>query len=571
MSLAHPRRTLRLAAPALAALSLACGRGGDGKQRDTAAVGTAGDTGGTMIISAAADVDILLPPLVSGVEGKRVSDMLFDHLAEIGDSLNTIGDGGFERRLSDRWEWAKDSMSIAFHLDPKARWHDGKPVVAEDVRMSYQINVDPVVGSVSASGLENIDSVAVRDSSTAVVWFKQRAPEQFFQVAYNLTILPSHLLGKIPHAELKSAEFGHNPVGTGRFRFVKWVPGSSLELAADTANYRGRAKLDRVIVTVSPDFTSAVTKLYAGEADFFENVRAENLPELAKNPDLVARPRPAFDYGVMSFNLLDGASSRPHPIFADRNVRRALTMAMDRQAMVRSAMDSLGQVGIGPATRSLGGNVGQHQIAYDTLGAARLLDSLGWKDGNGDGVREKGGRPLAFSLAVPTSSKTRSNFAVLIQEQLKRVGAKVTLDAMETNALMQRDKEGTFDAVMLAWSADPSPAGSLRQSWGAASVRAKGGSNYGSYVSAAFDAHVDSGARSFDPTAARRHFAAANDVIVEDAPAVWLYEPRPFYGAHKRIHVVGVRQDAWWAGIADWSIPAGERIKRDRTLVADAR
>ena len=516
-----------------------------------------------MIVSAPTDVDFLLPPLTQTVEGKRAADLMFDHLAEIGDSLNTIGDAGFSPRLATSWDWAKDSLSIAFHLDPKARWHDGKPVRAEDVRYTFQVYSDPVVGSIAMSSLANVDSVQVRDSMTAVVWYKQHKPEQFFQFVYNVSIVPSHLLANVPRAELKTAEFGRHPVGTGRFRFAKWTPGSGLEMVADTLNYRGRAKLDRVILSVAPDFTAAVTKLYAGEADFFEYLRPDNIAEIAKHPELRARPRPAFDYGFMGFNLLDHASSRPHPIFGDRTVRRALTMAIDRQAMAKSVLDSLGGLSVGPVTAALGGAPGVKQLPYDTVIAAHLLDSLGWKDANGDGVREKNGRPLAFKLIVPTSSKTRMNFAVLVQEQLKRIGAKVTLDPLEFNTFVQRDNAGDFDATMMSWSADPSAAASLKQTWGAEGARAKGGSNYGSYASGAFEAQVDSGGAAFVPADAKRHFNAAYQIIVDDAPAVWLYEPRPFYGIHQRITPVHVRGDAWWADVADWSVDPSKRLPRD--------
>ena len=551
--------TSRIARSAAVALAFGAAMACNGDRAKSAG----GETGGTLIISAPADPDILFPPLVATIEGKRSVDLVFDHLAEIGDSLNTIGDHGFTPVLAEKWDWAADSLSIAFHLNPKARWHDGAPVRAEDVKLTYELTVDPIVNSQVKSNIPDIDSVSVRDSLTPVIWYKRRTPEQFFEAVYNLSILPAHILSKIPRADLKSAEFGRHPIGTGRFRFAKWTPGASVEFVADTLNYRGRAKLDRVITLVSPDYTTAATKLFGGEADFFENLRADNIGEIAKHPQLTTHRRAAFDYGFMAFNLTDHASSRPHPIFADRGVRRALTMAMDRAAMVKSVMDTLGMLSVGPVTADLGGAPGARQIPYDTAAAARLLDSLGWKDTNGDGIREKGGRPLAFTLIVPTSSKVRMDFSVLIQEQLKRIGAKVTLDPLEFNTFVQRQGARDFDATLLAWSADPSPSGGLKQAWGSAGLPSKGGNNYGSYVSPAFDAQVDSGAASFDPAAARRHYAAAYQTIIDDAPAVWLYEPHPFFGIAKRIRPVGVRGDAWWAHLADWTVDPAQRIPRD--------
>ena len=89
--------------------------------------------GGTIVLSSAADADLLFPPLTLSVQGKEIVDQVFDNLAEIGPSLNTVGDAGFTPRLADRWRWSPDSLSVAFHINPLARWHDGVPVGAEEL------------------------------------------------------------------------------------------------------------------------------------------------------------------------------------------------------------------------------------------------------------------------------------------------------------------------------------------------------------------------------------------------------------------------------------------------------
>lgn len=565
-----PLRSCRSPVPALspviAALSLLAACGG-GERRGATTAG-AGDVGGTVVISTPADADILLPPLVAGIQGKQVNDFLFDRLAEIGPDLNTIGDRGFQPRLARRWEWAPDSLSIAFHLDPRAHWHDGRPLRAADVHFTHAVYTDPTVGAPSAPLLANIDSVSVRDSLTSVFWFKRRSGEQFFDATYQMQIIPVHLLGGVKRSELKTAQFGREPVGSGPFRFVRWTPGTSLEVVADTTHYRGRPKLDRVIWSVNPDFTAASTKLFAGEADVFEVLRPEQLAELAKHPELKAVGYPSLDYGFMTFNLRDGARGRPHPVLGDRELRRALTRALDRRSMIRNVFDTLGAVAIGPVTRAQAtADTTIPQLEYDLAGARRTLDSLGWRDANGDGVRERNGRPLAFTLLTPVSSRNRVRLSVLIQEQLKAAGAKVTVEQMDFSAFLERMTGRRFDAVMGAWHLDPSPAG-VRQSWGTAGARGKDGSNYGGYESAAFDASVDSALAELDPVRSKAHFRRAYETIVADAPAVWLYEPRLMAGVHKRIEMPVRRADAWWAGLAEWSVPAAERIQRDNLGLA---
>src|SRR5258708_3953223 len=98
--------------------------------------GSTKSSGGTLVISVGADPDVLIPSLVQSTVGAEITDMIYDRLADIGDSLNIVGDKGFTPRLADRWTWPADSLSIAFHINPKAKWHDGVPVRSSDVRFT---------------------------------------------------------------------------------------------------------------------------------------------------------------------------------------------------------------------------------------------------------------------------------------------------------------------------------------------------------------------------------------------------------------------------------------------------
>lgn len=553
----------RATAGALAAVlaALAC----NGKDA-APATGAGDDVGGTLVI-AQPEPDILLPPLVAGVQGKMVTDLLFEPLAEITPALETTGDKGFMPRLATSWTWSADSMSLALAIEPRARWHDGRPVTARDVAFAFSLYKDPAVQSPLATNLANIDSVTVRDSLTAVAWFAKRTPEQFYDLVTTVVPLPEHVLRDVPRAGLATSPYARGPVGSGRFRIERWEAGQRLVVVADTAHYRGRPKLDRVVMVALTDPTAAATRLLAGEVDLLDQLRPEVLAQLAKNPDLRAVRYPGLDYAFMQFNLQDGKASRPHPIFADRQLRRALTMALDRQTMVKSVLDSLGTTAIGPVTRALSvADTTIPQLPYDTARARATLDSAGWVLPAGKQVREKAGRPLRFTLLVPGTSKNRIAFATLIQEQLRAVGVQVEIEQVDFNAFLQRESTRDFDAVLGAWHTDPTPAG-VRQTWGSAGASANG-SNYGMYRSAEFDMHVDSALSSFDGARAREHFHAAYRTIIEDAPAVWLYETRPTMGVHKRIRMTGIRADAWWAALGDWSIPAGERLPRDGAAVA---
>ncbi|PYO46853.1 MAG: hypothetical protein DMD72_11645 [Gemmatimonadetes bacterium] len=510
--------------------------------KESAREKAAAETGGTLVIATLDDPETLFPPFVTNTSAKQITEQIYDYLADVGPSLDTRNEKDYRRELADGWRWSTDSMSISFHLNPRARWHDGKKVIAADVRFTYAVNKSPVVAGRYVSSLDNIDSVTVADSVTAVFWFHRRNPTQFLDAAAQLLILPSHQLEKIPLARLRQIVLPP-PVGSGRFRFRRWNKGVDVEIVADSANYRGRAKLDRVIWSVTAEFTAAVARLARGDADLFDGLRPEDMSELARRPNVRIRSLPGMAYSFLRFNLRDpGDTARPHPLFAERDLRRALAMSIDRNAIVRSVFDTFATVPVGPTVRAFPTTDPRlAQIPFDSARGARLLDSLGWIRNSG-GVRVKNGRELGFRMILSSQSLNRIKMSVLLQERLDRAGARVNVDRMESSAQTAKEERGDFDASIGA---------------------GKNGVNYGAYGNPRFDSLLDS-ALSSDAAHARNKFSAAYEVINEDAPAVWLAEPRKILGIHSRIRTSQIRPDAWWFSLADWWIPPTERVLRDR-------
>jgi peptide/nickel transport system substrate-binding protein len=519
------------------------------------------EPGGTLVISATMDPGTVFPPLIATVPGKQIAEQIYDYLADVGPELNTRSEKGFRPQLTDGWRWSPDSLSLAFHINPRARWHDGKTVSAHDVQFTFGLNKNPALAGDMLSELANIDSVTTSDSLTAVFWFHERLPTQFLDAAAQLLILPAHQLEKIQVAKLRDSP--PQPIGTGRFRFRRWDKGSSVEIVADSSNYRGRAKLDRVIWSISPDFTTAVTRLLSGDADLFDALRAENLPAVQRHASLRTIILPGTDYAFIQFNLRDPSNkARAHPLFGDRSLRRAIAMSIDRTTLVRSVLDTLGAVALGPTVRAFPTTDPRiTQIPFDSARSRVLLDSLGWSGSDKRGIRTKNGRELAFNLIVPTSSMNRIRMAVLLQAQLRSMGIGVDIEQLEGSAFIAREDSRNFDAALGSWHLGASPDGT-RQAWTTAGM-SKEGVNFGSYENPTFDAQLDTALRA-DSAHARERFTVAYVTINQDAPAVWLYEPRTVMGLHKRIRTGWMRPDAWWADLGDWYIPALERILRDR-------
>lgn len=559
MRVHHPASPL-LAAACLAAL-VACGGEGDPPRgSDTAVAGATPEPGGTLVLVVAGAPSHLLPPLVRMLPEKQIADLLYERLADIGPSLNTLGDGDFRPGLARSWEWSADSQAITFRLDSAARWHDGRPVTSQDVRFTVATAKDPALGSTDGKYLAIVDSVATPDAHTAVFWFGRRTPEQFYDAAGRLSILPAHVLRDVKPAELRHHPAATRPIGSGRFRFARARPGEFVELAADTSHHLGRPMLDRVVMVVAADPVAATARLFAGEADMFEALRPENMAEVAARPELVAHVGPSTAYSFLQFNFRDPAdSTRPHPILGDPALRRALAMAVDRPAIVRSVMDTLGVTGAGPFPR--GSPVADTTAPiprHDRAAAVALLDSLGWKDSDGDGVRDRNGRQLSLVTPVPEASALRARTAIALQQQLAAVGVKLDLRQLEFRAWGELTMSGKFDATMNSWVlTDWSPAG-LRSTWGTA-----GSQNYGRYGNPVFDAHVDSGNAAFDLPTRRAHFRQAFKAMAPDVPALWIYEPHNTFAVHRRFRTPAMRATGWWLDLPQWWIPSAERIARD--------
>jgi peptide/nickel transport system substrate-binding protein len=525
--------------------------------------GCTGPNCGVLVDAAVAEPPTLMPPSSEDIVANDIGEQLFLKLADVGMSENTLGDEDFQPLLAQKWEW-DGPLTLVFHLDPRARWQDGQPVRAADVEFTFNAYTDSAVASPFRPKLRRIASVTQRDSLTTVFRFRERYPEMFYDAVYHMRILPAHLLRPVPREQWRTAPFGRQPVGDGPYRLERWQPAQSIELVADSTFFLGRPGIRRLIWRFTPNLQVAVQQVIADQADVREQlVTPDNVQRAREAKHLAVYTYLGNVYTFLSFNQRSPTdTSKPHPIFGDRDVRRALAMAVDRASLLKSALGDLAKVPPGPMSALLWiWNPDIRQLPYDTALAARILNAHGWRDHDGDGVRDRDGQPLAFHILVPTTSVLRKQYALLLQEQFRTIGVHAEIDAVEGAVVNQRTRIGQYDSAILSRGNDPSPSSGIAQSWTRAGF---GLSNFGRYYNPEFERLVDRAVTATTRDQARALWRAAMETLNADAPGIFLYALDNVAAVHKRVDNVQFRPDSWAALLRTWRIPPDRLIDRDR-------
>jgi len=522
---------------------------------------------GTAVIVTIGDVGTLYPPVIGTNQEWEVADQIFLRLADMGLNLNTVGDQGFVPKLASSWTF-EDSVTIAFRIDSAARWQDGQPVTAEDVAFTFAVYRDPATNSSAGHLLDRIVSVTARDKQTAVFRFTHPYVEQFFDATHHMRILPKHILDTIPPLQRAGHEFARHPIGSGPYRLVRWVSQEAIELAADSNFFLGRPGLARLIWRTFPDGTGMVAPLETGEADITGAIIGPpNVDRARQIPHIRVIEYPSPYYGYMGFNFRNPADrTRPHPLFHDRALRRALTMAIDRVAITRAvwgeyAVPAKGPMG--PMLRTFAYHL--PQIPYDSAAARAELARLGWRDHDGDGVLDRDGQALRFDVIAPASSGSRIRSAVLIQGQLQPLGVAVNVVELAPAVFGQRAQDGDFDAIMMTWGTDPTPS-TIVELWTTDGIAA---SNWDAYSNPEFDRYVEQARNARDSTDERTAWEAAYRIFLDDAPAILLSSPLMNAAVHTRFENVTIRPDLWATTLWTWRIRPGAMIDRDRLVRRD--
>jgi peptide/nickel transport system substrate-binding protein len=336
--------------------------------------------------------------------------------------------------LAENWERSDDWLTWTVRLKAGVRWHDGMPFTAEDIAFNVALWHHPDVAWYGAAG---VDTVEVLDSLTVRVRLNQpgRWPLDGWDVFY-----PKHVIETLDRTRFTEWPVWVRPVGNGPFRYVRHVPKTMVELAANDDYSGTRPLIDRLILQFqSGGSDNGLVELRAGKVDL---MTADPL----QASQLQADPR----FNV--FYTRQAASTwlvwnYTHPLFSDARVRRALTHAMDRPQLHRV----LGLPEGAPVTD------GVHQPcqidldrlpeawAHDRGEALRLLAEAGWSDSDRDGVLDRDGMPFSFTLLHPARD---ARAAVVVQDQLRKAGVRVELLVLDGTVVHQRFQRGDFEAII---------------------------------------------------------------------------------------------------------------------------
>lgn len=500
-----------------------------------------------------------VPTLFAGsAANASVADLLFLRLARPGRTLVTTDETTFEPQLARSWS-RRDSLTLVFELDPRARWHDGVPVTSRDAVFSFARMRDSTADPQKALLLRSIASVTADGDHRIIIRFRESYPEQFYDATFHVQLLPAHLVDSIPPQRFAESAFARSPIGNGPYRWLRRVPGQRVELAGNQDFFLGAPRIDRVVLLVIRDVEAALNLLLDGSADVYEAVPPVTGPRrLAANPDLRLAAAPSFTVLYLLFNQRAyGDRSQPHPVLSDPAVRRAIAMGIDRNKLVQSTYSGFGAIAGAPAAQghwTFRLAPGQH---YAADAAVALLEARGYRRGR-EGMLERDGTPLVLRLNLPSTSATRMSMATQIQEQLRAIGVKIELAPLDGPVWGQRRQRGEFDIDFSSAVLDPSPRG-IVQSW---TCGGQAGSNVARFCDPEFDRLLERALRSRKTGEAE--WRQAYQRLQADAPAAFLVSPSLLFAVHRRYRNVSLRPESLYGDLWRWSVDPARRIARDR-------
>lgn len=404
---------------AVAAVMALCGCGA-GKETANA---------GNTLVYGSGDYTAINPALY---EHGEINLLLFAGLTAH-DAENNVVPG-----LAEKWSFDEATNTYQFQLREGLTFHDGEPLTAEDVKFTLEAVMNPDNGSENASNFEDVESVEVIDDTHINI--KLDAPNAAMPDYLAIGILPKHIL---EGEDMTTAAFNQNPVGAGPYRLVEWDMGQSITMEKFDDYYQGEPKIDTVVFKIVEDTDARALQLESGDLNFAQiTPKAEKT--FAANEDFRVYSMTTADYRGIMYNFNNELWKN------NRELPAILSYAIDRQSIIDSVLLGHGQAAYSPLQMGDYGNDAIERYDYDPAKAERLLEEAGWKKGT-DGIYEKNGTKLSFTIDCSQGDQVRIDMANICAQNLGDIGVDVKV---ETPA--EIDWEGQ-DAFLIGWGSPFDP------------------------------------------------------------------------------------------------------------------
>jgi len=565
-------------------LMSACGRGPEGS-----AGGGAKDS--TLVIAMLGDADYLNPVIGSSVTSSNISGLIYPGLlqSEFDTTSGLLNFMSLEKKfrpstggrkpeaaLAKTWKMAADHKSITYILRSDAFWDDGKPVVSGDFKFTYRLYGNPLIASPRQQYLaelvgadkHSVDfdrAIETPDDTTLVFRFYKPVPEHLALFHTSLTPLPAHLWKNVKPEDFRSSPLNQKPVGAGPYRLHEWTQQQSLVLASNRkSNLPKPGNIAFINWRIVPDYTVRLAQLQTNAVDIVENIKPEDFSSLQKaNPGIEIKSVGLRVYDYVGWSNIDQAAYHksgkilPHPLFGSAGVRRALTMAIDREAIIDGYLKQYGTIcntDISPSLKwAYNRSIVPH--AFDQAAAAAILRKEGWLPGP-DGILQKEGRKFSFVLYTNAGNARRNYASVIIQQNLKAIGIDCRLDVQESNVFFENLQNRRLDAWMAGWSIgleiDPLDV------WG--SDLKKSTFNFTGYRNPRIDELCELAKEQLVQTDAKPYWLEYQEIIHRDQPVTFLYWIRETQGFSGRIEGEEINISGTFYNIDDWTLRPSSTI-----------
>ena len=470
----------------------------------------------------------LTPYISSDVYSTRVLDRVCESLSSFDPkTLRLVG------ALADGWQIDPDGLWIRAHINPRARFSDGTPVTSEDIRWTYMdfINNPLIEAERTRSTQDNLKEVKVVDGLTVDFIFK----EAFFTnilIALGDPILPKHYYAKFEPSQINQGT--GMTMGSGPFRLSKlpsgpeelsnqWTPGEEVVLVRNEQYWAEKPALERLRFKSIKDDLGRLVAYRNGEGSMmlptspqYNKVLKEE-PEFEKSNYALKWTNMRCGYSFIAWQCGPRSGKNLTP-FADKRVRQAMTMLLDRERMIRDIWDGIGIVSKGPNNpESPASDPAVKPLPFDQDKAKQLLTEAGWKDRDGDGILEnEKGDKFTFEYTYATGGEISERLARFVKDSYGKAGIIVTTRPVDWSRYQELLKLRDFDAITMGWGAN-APESDPRQIFHSESIK-EGGDNFTQWVNKDCDALIEKGRRTMDEATRMEVWRQFEACVAEDQP-----------------------------------------------------